>query len=595
MTATNAVFRMLNTVHNIGNSLVLPTIAPTPEGHMPQREPVTTGASLPPLQYPLFRAVWIATLTANIGVWMQNVAAAWLMTSISDSPLMVALIQTAITLPAFMLGLPAGVMADLVEKRKLLLLTHTWMLLATGLLCLLLQIDAITPWSLLVLTFLLGSGSAASIPAWQASTSDAVPRSAMQAAINLNGIAYNAARAVGPAFAGLIIAAAGAKMVFTINIVLFLIVLSLFIFVYRPNVRPAQANERLFPAMRGGLRYVRHAKPLHSHIIRTVAFIGCASSLWALLPLVAKNISTGSPSVYGVLMGSLGIGAVAGGLLLQHFRRHFSNLRRLVMVSNITFACAMLTAAWTPSLLLVCPALVIGGASWISFNSTISAAYQTSLPAWVRARALAIFMLTFQGSMALGGVLWGSIANHFSVSQTLTMAACLMGMSLLVTRRFPVRMGHDDEVTLSQHWAEPTVVGDLRPDDGPVAVQVDYQVPDVNRIAFTRSIYQLGKIRRRDGASHWMLYRDVANPEHFSERFIIASWGEHQRQRERATLADKELEHALRHHIKPGSSPVMSLYIVAPYPEMSADTAAQKTTEAIVAADVQPPGGKGFV
>lgn len=562
---------------------------------MPQRKTVTASASLSPLHYPLFRAVWIATLTANIGVWMQNVAAAWLMTSISDSPLMVALIQTAVTLPAFMFGLPAGVMADLVEKRKLLLLTHAWMLLATGLLCLLLQIDAITPWSLLILTFLLGSGSAASIPAWQASTSDAVPRGVLLAAINLNGIAYNAARAIGPTFAGVIIAAAGAKMVFTINIVLFLIVLALFIFAYRPNVSPPQTSERMFAAMRGGLRYVRHAKPLHSHIIRTITFIGCASSLWALLPLVAKNIATGGASVYGVLLGSLGAGAVVGGLLLQRFRSRFNNLHQLVMVSSIAFAAAMLTAAWAPSVLVACLALVIGGACWISFNSTISAAYQTSLPTWVRARALAVFMLVFQGSMALGGVLWGTIATHLSVAQTLTLAAGLMGLSLLFTRRFPVRMGQDDEVTLSQHWAEPTVVGDLRPDDGPVAVQVDYQIPSENRLAFTRNIYQLGKIRRRDGASHWLLYRDVADPEHFSERFIIASWGEHQRQRGRATLADRAQEQTLREYLKPDSSPQMSLYIVAPYPDAMADNATQNRTVAIVAADVQPPGGESLV
>ncbi|MBB6290766.1 putative MFS family arabinose efflux permease [Pseudomonas sp. SJZ103] len=562
---------------------------------MPQCEPETSSVSLSPLHYPLFRAVWVATLAANIGVWMQNVAAAWLMTSISDSPLMVALIQTAITLPAFMFGLPAGVMADLVEKRKLLLLTHTWMLIATGLLCLLLQLDAITPWSLLLLTFLLGSGSAASIPAWQASTSDAVPRIALRAAINLNGIAYNAARAVGPALAGLVIAAAGAKMVFTINIVLFLIVLSLFIFAYRPNVAPLLTTERLFPAMRGGLRYVRHAKPLHGHIIRTFAFIGCASGLWALLPLVAKNIETGGSSVYGLLLGSLGAGAVAGGLLLQRFRNRLSNLQQLVMVSNVAFAGAILIAAWSTSLWVICPALIMGGASWISFNSTISAAYQTSLPAWVRARALAIFMLTFQGSMALGGVFWGSIASHLSVAQTLTLAACLIGLSLLLTRRLPVRMGHDDDVTLSQHWAEPTIVGHLGPDDGPVAVQVDYHIPYENRFAFTQSIYQLGKVRRRDGASHWLLYRDVADPGHFSERFIIASWGEHQRQRGRSTLADREQEQALRQFFKPGSSAVMSLYIVAPYPDAAADTAIQKTTEAIVAAGTPPPGGKSFV
>lgn len=564
---------------------------------MAQRENVQADARaqspLPPLQYPLFRAVWIATLTANIGVWMQNVAAAWLMTSISDSPLMVALIQTAITLPAFLFGLPAGVMADLVEKRKLLLITHAWMLLITGLLCLFLYVGTITPWSLLLLTFLLGSGSAASIPAWQASTSDAVPREALLPAINLNGIAYNAARAVGPAVAGLLIAASGAMAVFVINLFLFLMVLGIFSFLYRPAVSPPQTSEKLWVAMRGGLRYVRHAKPLHGHMIRTVAFISCAAGLWALLPLVAKNMSAGGAGSYGLLLGSLGAGAVGGGLLLQRLRHRFTDLQRLIVVSNLAFAVAMLIAAWVPWLIVVCPALVIAGASWISFNSTVSAAFQTSLPAWVRARALAVFMLTFQGAMALGGVLWGSIASHLSVSQTVTVAAALIALGVLLTHRFPMRMGHEAEVTPSQHWAEPTVVGELQPDDGPVAVQVDYQVASEHQPAFTRNLYDLGKIRRRDGASYWLLYRDVANPDHFSERFIIASWGEHQRQRSRATLADLELEQNLRQYLKPGSTAVMSLYIVA-RPETKTATP-ESGTKAIAAGVKQPPRGENLV
>jgi len=564
---------------------------------MAQRENVQADARaqspLPPLQYPLFRAVWIATLTANIGVWMQNVAAAWLMTSISDSPLMVALIQTAITLPAFLFGLPAGVMADLVEKRKLLLITHAWMLLITGLLCLFLYVGIIAPWSLLLLTFLLGSGSAASIPAWQASTSDAVPREALLPAINLNGIAYNAARAVGPAVAGLLIAASGATAVFAINIFLFLMVLGIFSFLYRPVVTPSQTSEKLWVAMRGGLRYVRHAKALHGHMIRTVAFISCAAGLWALLPLVAKNMSAGGAGSYGLLLGSLGAGAVGGGLLLQRLRHRFTDLQRLIVVSNLAFAVAMLIAAWVPWLIVVCPALVIAGACWISFNSTISAAFQTSLPAWVRARALAVFMLTFQGAMALGGVLWGSIASHLSVSQTVTVAAALIALGVLLTHRFPMRMGHEAEVTPSQHWAEPTVVGELQPDDGPVAVQVDYQVAGEHQPAFTRSLYDLGKIRRRDGASYWRLYRDVSNPDHFSERFIIASWGEHQRQRSRATLADLELEQNLRQYLKPGSTAVMSLYIVA-RPEAKAATP-ESATKAIAAGVKQPPRGENLV
>ncbi|UXJ50264.1 MFS transporter [Pseudomonas citronellolis] len=515
--------------------------------------------SRPPLSYPLFRAVWCAALTANICVWMQNVAAAWLMVKFDPAPLMVALVQTAITLPAFLFGLPAGVYADLIDRRRMLIFTHAWMLVATLVLYLLQLSSNLNPWSLLGLTFVLGAGSAVSIPAWQASTSDAVPRAALGAAINLNGIAYNAARAVGPALAGALIAAMGINWVFALNIILLLIVLLIFIFLYRPAAVPPPPPEPLFSAMRGGIRYVRHARQLHGQILRTLTFISCASGLWALLPLVAKNGVAGG---YGLLLGSLGAGAVLGGLLLNRLRPRIRNYGHLATAANLIFVAGMLTAAWAPNLYLVSPSLVLGGAAWISFNSTTSASFQTALPAWVRARALAIFMLSFQGSMAVGGVIWGAVANHLGVSWTLTLAASLILLGLLTTRSYPLRMGNEAEVTPSAHWGELPVDHGLDETEGPVAVQIIYQVASEHRDAFCRDIYSLGKTRRRDGASHWLLYRDLSNPDHFSERFIVASWGEYLRQRERSTLADRKQEDNLRRFLQPGTTPAISHFLV---------------------------------
>lgn len=515
--------------------------------------------NLPPLHYPLFRAVWFAALTANICLWMQNVAAAWLMVQFDPSPLMVALVQTAITLPAFLFGLPAGVYADLIDRRRILIFTHAWMLIATILLYLLLISDHLGAWGLLLLTFILGAGSAVSIPAWQATTSDSVPRGTLSAAINLNAIAYNAARAVGPALAGIIIASAGLEWVFSLNILLLVLVLAIFVFGYRPGPIQTAQREPLLSAMRAGLRYVRHARQLHGHILRTLFFVSCASSLWALLPLVADSDHAGG---YGLLLGSLGAGAVLGGIALNHFRPRISNFRRLATVANLIFLAAMLAAAWTPYLYLISAILVLAGAAWISFNSTTSAAFQTTLPAWVRARALAIFMLTFQGSMAMGGVFWGAVANHLGVSWSLTIAAALIIVGLVVTRRYPLRMGEESEVTISTHWAEPLVHGNPGDNDGPVAVQVDYQVAAQHQRAFRRQISQLGRVRKRDGASHWLLYQDLADPEHFSERFIIASWGEHLLQRNRSTLADLEQEELLKQYLRAGTTPVVSHFLL---------------------------------
>ncbi|MNQ57794.1 enterobactin exporter EntS [compost metagenome] len=518
-----------------------------------------SAGNLPPLRYPLFRAVWYATLTANICIWMQNVAAAWLMVQFDPSPLMVALVQTAITLPAFLFGLPAGVYADLIDRRRILIGTHAWMLSATILLYLLLISDNLAPWGLLLLTFLLGTGSAVSIPAWQATTSDSVPRGALSAAINLNAIAYNAARAVGPALAGIIIASTGLEWVFALNILLLVLVLAIFVFGYRPGPITPAPQEPLLSAMRTGLRYVRHARQLHGHILRTLFFISCASSLWALLPLVADTDKAGG---YGLLLGSLGTGAVLGGILLNQVRPRISNFRRLATLSNLAFLAAMLVAAWIPHLYLISAILVLAGAAWISFNSTTSAAFQTTLPAWVRARALAIFMLTFQGSMAMGGVFWGIVANHLGVSWTLTIAAGLILVGLAITRRYPLRMGEEAEVTISTHWAEPRVHGNPGASDGPVAVQIDYQVAPEHQTAFRHHISRLGRVRKRDGASHWLLYQDLANLEHFSERFIIASWGEHLLQRNRSTLADLEQEEHLKQYLRSGTTPSVSHYLL---------------------------------
>lgn len=520
---------------------------------------VATADNRSPLRYPLFRAVWCATLTANICLWMQNVAAAWLMVQFDPSPLMVALVQTAITLPAFLFGLPAGVYADLIDKRRILIWTHSWMLAATALLYLLLTNGQLTPWGLLLLAFSLGTGSAVSIPAWQATTSDTVPRSALGAAINLNAIAYNGARAVGPALAGVIIASSSLEWVFALNIVLLVSVLGIFIFAYRPGPTALAPRQPLLAAMRTGLRYVRHAQPLHGHILRTLFFISCASSLWALLPLVAGGNHVGG---YGLLVGSLGAGAVIGGIALNHFRPRISNFQRLATLSCVIFLLAMLVAAWTPYLYLTSATLVLAGAAWINFNSTTSAAFQTSLPAWVRARALAVFMLTFQGSMALGGMLWGAVANQLGVAWTLTLAAGLIVVGLAGTRRYPLRMGQEAEVTLSSHWAEPRVHGSTEASGGPVAVQVDYLVAVEHQQTFCQQLSRLGRIRKRDGASHWMLYRDLANPQRFSERFVIASWGEHLLQRGRSTLADQQQEQQLAHYLQPGTTPSVSHYLL---------------------------------
>ncbi|MDH1440350.1 MFS transporter [Pseudomonas sp. GD03721] len=386
-----------------------------------------------PLRYPLFRALWVASLIANTCFWMQSVGAAWLMVTLSGSALMVALIQTAISLPAFFFGLPAGVLADLLSRRWLLVAIHVGMLLV-GILLVLLG-DLLAPWGLLALVFLMGVGTALSLPTCQASIADTVPKAALVPAIAINSVAYNAARALGPAIAGLVIVRLGVEAVFILNLAMLLFVLGIFIFRYKPRPVPVIAPERMSGAMATGLRFIRHAQHLHGYLYRAIAFVGCASALWALLPLLAVSVADGSSAVYGYLLACLGLGAVVGGLLLNRMRAWFTSFDALLRFAAVSFAGCMLAVAWLPVLPLVGLALVVAGLAWIAFSSTLNAAFQSHLPSALRARSIAVLLLAFQGAMALGGLLWGGLAEAVGVPRALSVAALCIGPGLLWAHR----------------------------------------------------------------------------------------------------------------------------------------------------------------
>lgn len=391
-----------------------------------------------PFAYRLFRALWLASLVANAGFWMQGVVAAWLMLSLSESALLVALLQSAISLPAFFFGLPAGVLADLLSRRRLLLVIHAGMLLVGALLLLALLGDLLTPWLLLGLVFLLGSGSALSLPAYQASVADTVPAAALLPAIALNSVAYNAARALGPAIAGLLMLRLGAEAVLLLNLLMLALVLGIFIFRYDPQPAAVAAGQRMLPAMFAGLRFVRDARHLHGYLYRAIAFVCCSSALWALLPLVSARIAAGNAAVYGYLLACFGLGAVGGGLLLQRIRQFFTSCDHLLRCAAMLFVSCMLVVAWVSWLPLICLALIAGGLAWIAFSSTLNAAFQQHLPSAFRARSIALLLLAFQGSMVLGGVLWGALAELFGVSRSLSIAALCIGPGLLWAHRYAI-------------------------------------------------------------------------------------------------------------------------------------------------------------
>jgi MFS family permease len=506
-----------------------------------------------PLRQPLFRALWLASVASNIGTWMQNVGAAWLMTSLAPSPTMVALVQAATTLPVFLIGLPAGAIADLLDRRRLLLATQGWMLVAATLLGVLTFFDATTPWLLLSLTFALGLGAAINAPAWQAITPELVGESELRAAVTLNGVGFNVARAVGPALGGIVVAALGSGAVFILNAFSFLGVM---IVLYRwPRVAQVSAlpAEDVFGAMRAGVRYVRHAPSVQAVLLRTGAFILGGSALWALLPLVARDELGLDATGYGVILGCLGAGAVAGGILLPRIEQKLPT-ESLLATAVILFGLATAGPVYALHFGLLCAVMIVGGVAWIAIQSTLNVAAQVTVPAWVRARALAVYGIVAQGGLAIGSALWGVVAERLSLSMALLCAAAVLATSLILSLWYRLRLEEKIDLSPSLHWPEPVLASDPPPDAGPVLVTVEYMIDVAKTYNFTSAMQSVRLERLRDGAYRWGLYNDSAVPNRFVEIFVVESWAEHLRQHARVTAADRKTEDVVRNfHI--GSTP----------------------------------------
>jgi MFS family permease len=515
-----------------------------------------------PLREPLFRALWIAAVVSNIGTWMQNVGAAWLMTSLAPSPTMVALVQAATSLPVVLVALPAGALADIVDRRALLLTTQGWMLFAASVLGVLTLLGATTAWVLLTLTFALGLGAALNAPAWQAIIPEVVNRSQLRPAVTLNGVGYNVARAVGPALGGLVVAVAGAGAAFVLNALSFVGVM---VVLCRWRRR---AGDRQLPAedvrgaMRAGLRYVRFAPGLRAVLIRTAVFILGGSALWALLPLVAREELGLDATGYGVLLGCLGVGAVIGAALMPRIQQKFST-DGLLVGAVFLFALATGAPAYTRNFGLISFMMLIGGVAWMATMSTFNVGAQVTVPGWVRARALALYGLMFQGGTAFGSAVWGMVAERMSVPQALLWAALTLiaGLGAMI----PYRLKLDDDINLtpSLHWPEPKALKPPPPDAGPVLVIVEYLIDAARAQDFIAAMRAVKELRRRDGAYRWGLFNDPENPKRFVETFVVETWAEHMRQHERVTIADREIEDAARAFHIGKSPPVVSHLVYA--------------------------------
>lgn len=533
---------------------------PAYNGPRPQRDPSTSIWA--PLRQPLFFAIWTAALASNIGTWMQNVGAAWLMTTLAPSPLMVALIQTATSLPIFALALPAGALADVVDRRRLLIFSQGWMLIAAGLLGGLTLAGRTTPWALLLLSSALGLGAAMNAPAWQAIVPEVVSRADLTSAVALNGINFNLARAVGPALGGLVVSSLGAGATFILNAISFLgvmIVLYGWRREHNPGVLPA---ERIWGAIRTGLRYVRYAPPLRAVLARTAAFIVGGSAMWAVLPLVAREELHMNAGGYGSLLAAFGAGAVGGGAMLPWLNRRLS---RDVIVALSTVMFAGMTAALgalrsTPAIYLM---MAIGGAGWTTAMSIINVAAQLSVPLWVQGRALSCYQIILQGGMALGAIIWGVVAERWRVPDSLLVAACSMALGMPAMWRYSLNQTEGLALDPLPPMPIPEVSDVVENESGPVLVSVEYTIDPSKAAEFEQAMVGLRTIRRRDGATFWSLFFDVREPDRYVEYFIVDTWIEHLRQHGRLTLADKYIQDRVRGFQREDKPPVIKHQIAA--------------------------------
>jgi len=515
-----------------------------------------------PLRRPAFRSIWTAWVASNTGIWMQTVGAAWLITSLTPSALLVALMQTAASLPIFLVGLLAGALADVVDRRKLLLVTVAWMLIVALALGVLTLAGLMSAWTLLALTFLLGLGGALNAPAWLAIVPEVVEREELPSAVALHSAGFNVARAVGPALGGLVVAAGGPGAAFLLNAAFFLAVLVVIYRWRRAHIPSDAPPEDMLGATAAGLRYVRHAPALQAVLMRTGVFTLGASALWALLPVVARRQLGLDATGYGIILGSLGFGAVGCALLLPRLRRSLS-IDTLTAAATLVFAGATLALAYLRFMPLLVACMMAGGMAWLAILSSLTVAAQTASSGWVRARAVGIYLLVFQGVMATGSFAWGALAEQWGNGTALSVAALALVCGLAVTRRWPLHVVQGLDLTPSGHWPDPTLAIIPDPEDGPVLITVEYRVPAERASDFLEAMDEMRIFRRREGAVRWDLFRDLADPDRYLETFVVVSWAEHLRQHTRVTVEDQAIEARAFAFLQEGVEPVAAHLIAA--------------------------------
>jgi len=509
--------------------------------------------------------LWLAQLGSLIGTWMQTVGAQWLLVDQPAAETLVALVQTANMSPVFFLALPAGVFADVFDRRRLLMAVQTAALLVAGALAALTTAGRTTPALLLTFTFLLGCAQTLTMPAWQSLIPELVPRSQLPSASALGGISMNLARAVGPAVAGVLIASVDVAAVFALNALSFgFLVLALATWRRQP-VEPDEHPERFGSALVAGGRYIRHSRVVRRILLRSLLFVVPGTVVWALLALVASRRLGLGPGGYGLLLAALGVGAVTGAFTLPRLRG-LTSTNGIVLLASLVYAAALLVVALVANPVAVTVLLFAAGAAWLAVLANLNAAMQLFLPGWVRARGLSTYQIVFVGGQGVAALVWGLLAERFGLVAVFLAAAGLMLAGAASLRWWPLHDTEGLDRSPAMYWPEPHLNFEPEPDDGPVLVTVTYRVPEEREPRFLEAMEQVRRSRQRTGASRWDLYQDGADRRHFVETFVVPSWAEHLRQHgERLTGADQALEERAI-ALADGPPEVQHLFSVQPRP-----------------------------
>jgi MFS family permease len=516
-------------------------------------------SALAPLRHPVFRMLWITWMTANTTMWMNDVAGAWLMTSLGPSPLWVALVQSASTLPVFLLGLPSGALADILDRRRYFMVTQFWVAGTSSIVCLTVFMGWMTAPLLLALTFANGIGLAMRWPVFAAIVPELVPRPQLPAALALNGVAMNTSRIIGPLVAGAIIAAAGSAWVFLLNAGLSLVAGFVIMQWRREHKENPLGRERLGSAIRVGVQFVWQSGRMRAVLVRISLFFLHSTALLALLPLIARSLPGGQAGTFTVLLASMGAGAIFAALQMPLIRK-LMPLQAMIRLGTALQAAAAVLVAFAPNIYVAVPGMLLAGVAWISVANSLTVAAQMALPDWVRARGMSIYQMALMGSSASGAALWGLVATWSNIHDSVAIAAVSSVCLMLIAQRLVADRGIEEDLTPSRVLKAPQT--DVPPQAQRIQVNIEYRIDPARAAEFLQLMQESRRSRISQGAIDWQVLQDLYEPGRIVEQVTDLSWTEHLRRFDRVTAADVQLrDRKLVFHIAE-HPPVVTRFVI---------------------------------